>query len=150
MVAYSFQKRFARPILDGTKLHTIRWDRKRHARPGEALQLYAGMRTKHCRLIARETCAAVLPIVLNFSWAMEGFALVGEGYPFTTYGGAQQASWFGLAGLDDTRFVSAHLETLARHDGFPSWSDMRAFWIDAHGPFNDDEVFVGKLIGWWQ
>lgn len=39
MVAYSFRKRFGPPILAGTKAQTIRADRKRHARPGEEVQL---------------------------------------------------------------------------------------------------------------
>jgi hypothetical protein len=49
MVAYSFQKMFAPQVEGLTKLHTVRAHRKRHARPGEAVQLYAGMRTKYCR-----------------------------------------------------------------------------------------------------
>lgn len=154
MVAYSFQKRFATPILDRTKLHTIRADRKRHARPGEEMQLYCGMRTKHCRLIARETCAAVLPIVLSIAAGVtrhDGFAFVGEGYPFLVHGDAMEAQFIGLLGLDGQRFVAAHLETLARHDGFECWQAMRDFWIAAHGkPQHDEEVFVGKLIGWWK
>ncbi|MFK5597639.1 hypothetical protein ACFZ8E_11600 [Methylobacterium sp. HMF5984] len=51
MVAYSFKARFAAPILAGTKAQTIpaeRTGRSRHARPGEQLQLFSGMRTKHC------------------------------------------------------------------------------------------------------
>jgi hypothetical protein len=153
MVAYSFQKRFAEPILDGSKLQTIRPDRRRHARPGEELQLYVGMRTKQCRLVARKTCAAVLPIVLNFTSDLTpqgGFAFVGEGYPFLAHGGAQEASVIGLLGLDGLRFVAAHCETLARNDGFTGWQAMKAFWIERHGaPAHPDEVFVGKLIGWW-
>ncbi|MEJ0016825.1 MAG: ASCH domain-containing protein [Acetobacteraceae bacterium] len=47
MVAYSFKRDFAAPILAGIKRQTIRADRRRHARPGEVLQLYTGMRTKH-------------------------------------------------------------------------------------------------------
>lgn len=55
MVAYSFQKRFVEPIRSGRKRQTIRADRKRHARPGEVLQLYSGMRTNAiatCRISA--------------------------------------------------------------------------------------------------
>jgi hypothetical protein len=46
VVAYSFRQQFRPPILAGTKRQTIRADRKRHARPGEQLQLYTGMRTR--------------------------------------------------------------------------------------------------------
>lgn len=68
MVAYSFKRQFGPPILAGTKGGTIRNDRKRHARPGEELQLYHGMRTKSCTLIANHIAilalgVAALPIL---------------------------------------------------------------------------------------
>lgn len=66
MVAYSFKRRFAEPILAGAKRQTIRADRRRHARPGEELQLYTGMRTKSCRLIARRTCVDIQRVILVF------------------------------------------------------------------------------------
>lgn len=50
MAAYNFQKRFATLIESGDKNHTIRRiGKRRHASPGEAIQLYTGMRTKFCR-----------------------------------------------------------------------------------------------------
>ena len=49
MVAYSFQKMFAPQVEGLTKLQTVRANRKRHARPGDAVQLYTAMRTKYCR-----------------------------------------------------------------------------------------------------
>jgi hypothetical protein len=49
MVAYSFKARFAEPIVSGEKRQTVRGERRRHARPGEAVQLYTAMRTKLCR-----------------------------------------------------------------------------------------------------
>lgn len=49
MVAYNFKSAFINGIVFGEKRQTIRRDRKRHARPGEPVQLYTGMRTKHCR-----------------------------------------------------------------------------------------------------
>ena len=65
MVAYGFKKYFAGQIEDGSKTHTIRAGRSRHAHPGEALQLYVGMRTCHCRkIIPDPVCIAVLPIVI--------------------------------------------------------------------------------------
>lgn len=67
MVAYSFRAHFEAPIRAGTKAQTIRADRARHARAGEELQLYTGMRTQHCRLIGRAICMAVSPICINFA-----------------------------------------------------------------------------------
>lgn len=48
MVAYSFKRQFAPQIVSLDKLQTVRGHRKRHARPGEPMQLYSGMRTKSC------------------------------------------------------------------------------------------------------
>lgn len=122
MVAYSFQRMFKGPILARTKLHTIRADRKRHARPGEELQLYTGMRTKHCELIARATCKDVLPITLLFDTdpEMEGVIMPG----------------FGVAG---------GLDAFAISDGFTSWAELKAFWRKHH-PGVDE--FHGFIISW--
>lgn len=68
MVAYSFKSFFAPQIASGEKCQTIRSDRPRHARPGERVQLYQGMRTKHCRkIIDDQICTKVLPIEIAIS-----------------------------------------------------------------------------------
>ena len=51
MVAYSFKSQFEEPIVAREKRQTVRGFRKRHARPGEPIQLYVGMRTRNCRKI---------------------------------------------------------------------------------------------------
>jgi hypothetical protein len=105
MVAYSFKQRFAAPILAGTKCQTIRADRRRHARPGEEMQLYTGMRTKQCRLLARVKCSQVHPVTLSF---LQGQVRIG-------------------------RISYYDLDAFARRDGFEDWDDMRAFWHEEHG-----------------
>jgi uncharacterized protein YqfB (UPF0267 family) len=67
MVAYSFRPRFVDPIRLGTKSQTIRAERKRHVRVGEEMQLYTGMRTSYCKLIARVTCTGIRPITLDMA-----------------------------------------------------------------------------------
>lgn len=126
MVAYSFRKRFAAPILAGTKAQTIRADRKRHARPGEEIQLYTGMRTKHCKLLARVRCEAVVPVRMTFS----------------RWGGAA-AVW-----LEDRPMASVLLDAFARQDGFGSFLDMRLFWLCEHARDADEIDFRGVLIRW--
>lgn len=120
MVAYSFKRRFAEPILSGTKRQTIRADRRRHARPGEELQLYTGMRTRQCKLVGRSTCLSVEPVMLNF--ADYGVVKIG----------------------DRVLFSDARMQEFARSDGFASWSDMRDFWRENHG----DDKFEGVIIRW--
>ncbi len=68
MVAYGFKPYFAPQIEDHSKTHTIRGHRRRHAHVGEELQLFVGLRTRHCRkIIADPACIAVVPIVIMSS-----------------------------------------------------------------------------------
>lgn len=117
MVAYSFRPRFVAAIVSGRKRQTIRAARKRHARAGEAVQLYTGMRTKQCRLIGVATCEAVREIALDFEHnavRIEGFAAMR---------------------------TEARLNSIAVHDGFHDWEEMRAFWAAA-------PTFSGFAILW--
>ncbi len=120
MVAYSFKAQFAARILDETKGGTIRGDRRRHAHPGEEVQLYTGMRTRQCRLIARKTCIAVDPIMLDF--------------------GRRQIIVGGLIVRGDEP-----IGAFARFDGFPDFSEMRRFWC---GDAAFSMVFEGWHIRW--
>lgn len=128
MVAYSFKRRFVDPILSGTKIGTIRADRKRHARPGEELQLYVGMRTKSCQLIARGRCVAVNRITLAFRDLREAGI---EGAPVIIEEGAHNHN-----GLDE----------FARSDGFKDWAELVVFWNKQHG--SDVRIFTGIRILW--
>jgi hypothetical protein len=133
MVAYSFNKRFAEPIVCGhpttgiVKRQTIRAPRKRHARPGELLQLYQGMRTKDCRrIIAYQVCTAVRPVRLCIARGYVQMVDTGEA--------------FGTA---------AFLDNFASADGFLHWDDMQAFWKAAHEQAADPEMaFEGVMISW--
>jgi hypothetical protein len=141
MPAYSFKKQFVNPIRVGLgldpfldlheqfvgdtdapitpKRQTIRAiGRRRHARPGETLQLYHGMRTKQCFKIAEARCISVDPIVINV---------------YDTR-------------LEILRFAPdpERLEEFARADGFKNAADMHAFWAEEHGL----GYFSGVLIRW--
>jgi hypothetical protein len=122
MVAYSFKRQFVAAIRSGTKRQTIRADRKRHARPGEAVQLFTGMRTRNCvRLLHPDpVCESVTPIRI-----------------FVT------AGWIELPGAK--LGILAGIDDFARDDGFEDWMDMRRFWRSEH-PTAD--IFEGVLVRW--
>ena len=120
MVAYSFKQQFVAPILSGTKAQTIRADRKRHAREGEELQLYTGMRTKQCRLIGRSTCLGAVPVTIDLPANS------------VRVGGAIYQGW-------------KSLDAFALQDGFDGWLSMREFWRENH---SNTPVFSGILIRW--
>ncbi len=125
MVAYSFKQQFVEPILSGRKAGTIRADgKRRHVESGQTLQLYTGMRTRSCRLIAEAPCQAVDRIVIRFSK---------DGH-HDTVRVAQRPLMRGFA-----------LDAFALTDGFTGWAAMRAFWAENHPGI---ERFEGVWIRW--
>ncbi|WP_342106352.1 hypothetical protein [Methylobacterium sp. SI9] len=123
MVAYSFKKQFGPPILAGTKAQTIRAERagrSRHARPGELVQLYTGMRTRQCRRLGEAQCVEVLPIKMDL---IVGLVVAGDG-------------WIREPG---------DLHAFAQRDGFPDWWELVAFWTAEHPGV---DLFKGVLIRW--
>jgi hypothetical protein len=132
MVAYSFQPRFVAPILAGTKRQTIRRPRRRHAREGEEMQLYTGMRTRHCRLICRRTCIGASPITLVFddNDPDEGEGVIAPGFGIGEWG-------------------YASLDQFAIGDGFANWAELRAFWREHHADKLDERgMWDGHIIFW--
>ncbi len=119
MVAYSFRAQFRAPVLDGIKQQTIRADRKRHARPGEEVQLYTGMRTRQCAIIGRAKCVTVHAVRL---WVEAG-----------------------AVEIDGRAMPIGRLDEFARDDGFDDWPAMQAFWRKQHP---DTPVFSGVMIRW--
>jgi hypothetical protein len=122
MVAYSFKDRFAGPILNGTKGGTIRASRggRGHARPGEMLQLYTGMRTEECQHICDRKCLATSRILLNLD-------SMGKPAIIKIYDGASVCRYRGPA-----------------LDGFADFAEMAKFWFTIHGPGR----FDGWHIRW--
>lgn len=144
MVAYSFRKPFAPKIEDGSKHHTLRGPRRRHAREGETLQLYTGMRTKACRLVATKTCTQVCGVRLDFGWreapvvvfAIAELASLGLGRPADGPGGAP-CRVGPMAPVVD-------VQAFARADGFPSFGAMARWWWTMHRT----RRWNGFLVNW--
>lgn len=140
MVAYSFNRRFVShvavglepgPWLPGMKRHTLRLPRagrSRHARPEQPVQLYSGMRTRHCRLIGRAVCRMTMPVQLLW-----------DGHDLSIRrgdGGAPRSYVMQLAPivrriLDapvGTAFVGDDMDEFARTDGFADRAEMAGFF----------------------
>jgi hypothetical protein len=145
MPAYSFQERFIPLILDGSKDHTVRKERAGrscHARPGETIYLYYGMRTKWCRKIGEATC-----------WATQEIQITDNSIFMAAYSEVGYKSGIGLGGpywplLDYTK------DFFAWKDGFrPEGSTadhpegafdlMLRFWKQTH-----ELPFCGVVIYW--
>lgn len=145
MVAYSYQPMFVAPIKRGLvsaypderglrpKRQTIRArGRRRHARPGEELQLYCRQRSKDGFLIGRARCVGVDEVHIAFRKARRGardWVKINGGRP----------------GDGDIFDGVTRLNEFARRDGFETWGHLIEFWLKHH-PGVDD--FDGLLIRW--
>ncbi len=113
------------------KRQTIRAiGKRRHARPGETLQLYTGMRTRQCQAIGIAQCVSVQPIDIYFQ---SDTIHVGKIQERETFTGAER------------------LDEFARRDGFASWREMREFWLEEHGENGQMKKlgpWGGLLIRW--
>lgn len=137
MVAYSFKACFVPQIATGLKLQTVRADRTRHARPCEPVQLYQGMRTRHCRKIVSPDpiCTAVHPIVIETHiFGITQIELNGRKLD------AEDAEAFAA----NDGFAPQHINALAFMDGTTALRNMARFWQENNGA----GVFRGVVIYW--
>jgi hypothetical protein len=100
VVAYNFQEQFVERITKLDKRQTIRpIGKRKHARPGDALQLYTGMRTAKCRKLLDAVCTASAVVNLDAGISIAGRNLdpleadafaVADGFGST----AEMLAWF--------------------------------------------------------
>lgn len=142
MVAYSFRPQFAEPIATLAKRQTVRAiGKRRHARPGEPVQLYTGMRTRQCRklLDIDPICIDVRPItiIVGLLWS------------------ESLKSWAAFIDeivIDGVELTSEQIEAFAVSDGFGvdgcpesvAARRMADFWWVSHGL----GLFTGVVIRW--
>ncbi len=135
MVAYSFRPQFAEPVATLAKRQTVRAiGKRRHARPGEPVQLYTGMRTRQCRklLDVDPVCIDVRPILI----VVDRFSR-----PMLT-----------RMEIDGVSLSRWDINAFALSDGFDvpgeakSFAHVRMahFWLKHHG----EGTFEGVVIRW--
>lgn len=134
MVAYTFERRFADAILDGSKPFTLRKPRRqRHARIGENVTLAWQGRTVSVPCIVRAQLVLEpegIARVLDLQHTLEGRDLA------MLLTGCERAASTALA----------NLPALAERDGFASYEDLYAWHADlAEG---ESERLIRELIGW--
>lgn len=152
MVAYSFHRTFADRVERRLKLSTIRGHRRRHARPGEPVQLFTGMRTRACRKLVDPDpiCVGVDEMWFDLS----GLADV-ERPPTTNAGFVPlcrdvriMLNGMPIEGEERHAFAASDgfVDRAAFPDGEPilPFHDMVLFWMAMHGP----RLFEGVRIRW--
>lgn len=143
MVGYNFQAIFEAQIVERSKRQTVRADRKRHARPGEPMQLFCDQRSRRCRklLTPDPICTAVRRIDIGISVLIDDFiaSISIDGIPLRAdeieaFAGADG---FSVAAVGDWRFKQTGWRGSAR------WN-MGEFWLSRHGGGR----FEGVLLEW--
>lgn len=118
MPALNFKARFAAPVSEGSKRHTIRAWRKYPFQVGANLSFFTGMRTKHCRrLRADSRCRAATPIEMNMVRRR--------------------------VTLNQKALTARQIAQLARRDGFANVDEFWRFFAETHG-----SALKGQLIEW--
>lgn len=126
MPAFNFQAQFAEAVEYGYKLQTIRADRKDgrpHAKRGDTVKLFTGMRSKACRLLRTATVTHTARIRIK---GTEMF-LNNHRLPSIIYDRNCETT--------DDEFAVA--------DGFESFMDMADWFGRTHGL-----PFEGTVIYW--
>ncbi|MEO8684921.1 MAG: ASCH domain-containing protein [Devosia sp.] len=126
MVAYNFKSAFHGAIIFGAKRQTVRHaGKKRHARPGERVQIYKGLRTKDAaKLIPDPVCKRIDAIMI----------VVGREHP----------NDIGAIEINGIPLDAAEAEDFARRDGFGNLAQFGRFWRVTHGAGR----FEGVVIVW--
>ena len=124
MVAYNFKSAFVDRIHSGSKRQTVRRKGgKRHARPGERVQVYRGLRTRHAKkIIPDPVCIGVDDIVILVDGAAENHLAFVE--------------------INGRRLTPEEIEAFAWADGFLSARHFGRFWWATHGAGQFDGVVI--------
>jgi hypothetical protein len=121
MVAYNFKAEFAERVEQRQKLTTIRaLGKRRHAKPGDRIQLYTGQRTKGCRKLTKRDpiCVFSLPVTIR-----------------------DAAHLVQIVRAETLEMVYSPWEqdAIAQLDGFKHSGDLRSFFV---GSFDQPMVLV--------
>jgi uncharacterized protein YqfB (UPF0267 family) len=113
-----FKKQFVQPILDGTKIHTIREDSKCRWQPNKVMHMATGVRTKQYNCFKKVTCKHVQRIEIE---------------PHT------KTIKFTVNGSEELLMNDSGIETLAKNDGFKSVNDFWKWF---------DKPVICRIISW--
>lgn len=130
MPVLNFKPQFVPFILDGTKQHTIRAERKRPIKPGDRLFLYTGLRQKGAKLLMETECCEVQPLCI---FEQYGVPRVWLNNNVLSLPEVDQLAW-----RDGFRPGCGEVYT----PGFRSFDLFMAFW-------KDRLPFRGQIIHWW-
>jgi len=113
-----FNKQFVEPILNGTKIHTIREDKNHRWQKGMKMHMATGVRTKQYKQFAEKVCTGNRRIEIE---------------PYT------KTVKMTFNSTEVRLMNDKGIELLAKNDGFKTVQDFWKWF---------DKPFIGKLIYW--
>jgi len=114
----SFKSQFKKPIISGSKIHTIREDKTNRWKAGNEIHFATGVRTKNYNQFHSGKCISIQTIEIK--------------YPTECFNDA-------IIEIEGIKLSTEEMQKLAYNDGFKNLLDL-LFW------FRED--FKGKIIHW--
>lgn len=119
-----FKEQFVEPILDGTKIHTIRWDKHDRWHEGRVIQFATGVRTKKYNMFNEDVCKG------------------GERIYMTAERSGLRISF----GDNEAPVSLYYMELIAKNDALPGDLFLRWFWPQVHA--QPGHAAWAKIIHW--
>lgn len=124
MPCISFNQRFPKLIMDGIKVHTMRFGKRKY-RPGQILYMQTGPRFKPERFFTVPVSRVRMVVLTEHSPII----------------------WH----ENNRGFIVPNRDVFARCDGFMDWSDLLGFFQEMHGEtFRLEGQLVQWLPGEWE
>ena len=115
-----FKPQFKEPILNGTKIHTIRADKNNRWHFGKLIQFATGVRTKNYHRFKEGVCFGTQKIEIQYDYIQP------MGHTVSVK-------------IDDRYLTLDEIDLLAKNDGFECKSEFFEWF---------DKDFTGKIIHW--
>lgn len=128
-----FKPRFKEPILIGTKVFTMRDQRKIEPKIGETMHMYTGLRTSKCELISKKE------------------KLYSTQQAFIEIKFINDILMYLIIDVDGRKLSMNEINTFVKYDGFNDWRDFCKYWISGYKyPKNQvNEIYERKTIYHW-
>ena len=117
-----FKKQFQAPILEGTKIHTIRKDEKERWHPGMLIHMATGTRSKYYNCFKEAKCISTQRIFMSYDWMLH-------------------------ISISDRELYKEEKEQLAIKDGFADFKAFEDYWYPELLK-EKYQSFSGKIIHW--
>jgi uncharacterized protein YqfB (UPF0267 family) len=127
-----FKEQFVEPILNGSKIHTIREDATNRWKAGRVMDMATGVRTKAYNKFTEQICIGIQTIEIKWTVPSNNDTIKNRSVKVFIDGKNISHHWY----KDTDELI---MDVLAKNDGFETLQDF-------FGWFSED--FTGKLIHW--